>query len=78
MPVFKATVTKKLPHGRYLIEDVINNDSGEPYRYHLWIDCNRNLFIGEEIVFIGTPGMYRKKNGKLRFGIHNIEIQDKL
>lgn len=70
---FRATVDLQVNARRYRLLNVYNIDLNRPFRYHLWIDwSSNNPFRAPcEIEFNGTVHFYRKRSGKLRFGIQN-------
>jgi hypothetical protein len=68
---FRATVDLQISPRRYRLLSVHNIDLDKPFRYHLWIDwTSNNPFRPNcEIEFNGTVHFYRKRSGKIRFGI---------
>lgn len=68
---FRAYVDLRTNQARYRLLGVWNISEGRPFRNHLWIDWHRGRQpkVGQCIEFEATMHFYRKRSGKLRFGL---------
>lgn len=73
---FRAVVDFQVNARHYKLLNIYNIDLNKPFRNHLWITwtVNNPFPANREIEFNGTIYLYRKRSGKLRFGIKDPSL----